>query len=79
MKKYSLLLVLMMIIGTCFSQTDNFYYYKGEKINLPIHPEIPKTLLGHSSDVLFIEAVTGVENPIAVSGFFYVQLKSAHD
>lgn len=50
MRKYNLLLVLMMIIGTCFSQTDDFYYYKGEKVNLPINNEMFYVVLSDTVD-----------------------------
>lgn len=50
MKKYTLLIIFMTFLGTCFSQTDNFYYYKGEKINLPINSKMFYIVLSDTLD-----------------------------
>mgnify|MGYP001321862623 CR=1 FL=1 len=41
MKRLTLLLTIILFInGQCFCQTDNYYYYKGNKVNIDINNEM---------------------------------------
>jgi len=40
MKKVYIAVILICLINTCYSQTDNFYFYKGKKVKIDINKEL---------------------------------------